>query len=201
MIGLDPMGAGETSPPLFTLQKGVRMKVSEHVSPPEDPAEFQRILTYHAGLNLYGRPNLRIVWSGNETVTEKTPMMVHGSEKLVTTRSLKYPGISERWVLEAWYPAGHFGPPDDESGSFGFYEWTATLDLGGEFVRPTWEILVRACRLLTLARAKTYADKAIAGRNRIQRREAVQAAQDWSIVDDGYSAFGPRPWISMAEGR
>ena len=177
------------------------MRVTRHVSPPEDPAPFQKILDHHAGLNLFGAPNVRIVWSESATVLEETPVQVFGVERMVPLRVPKYPLISERWVLECWYPAGHFGPVTDESGSHGSYEWTATLDMAGEFVRPTWEILVRACRLLLRARSRSLWDRVSEARRRKDREERAQRAQDFAIIDDGYPAFGPRPHVSMAGGR
>lgn len=76
----------------------------------EPPADVVRWLRSYGGVNRFGDPNYRLVWSGNAT-TYRTKQWVekddHGNfvRRVYDSREcLKYthPSVEERFVLEAW---------------------------------------------------------------------------------------------------
>lgn len=86
----------------------------------DPPPGAQELLTRLGHTNVYGEPNLRIVWSnarvgwrfgvfptfdGDGRVVRKSAMF---------RRDLLYPWVLDRWVIEAFHPAEYFG---------GFDEW------------------------------------------------------------------------------
>lgn len=85
----------------------------------EPPPDVVKWLTRYGGLNRFGEPNYRLVWSGN-ALTYRTKQWIdkddHGNvvRKIFQSREcLKYqhPTVRERFVLEAWRDPRdiHFG--------------------------------------------------------------------------------------------
>lgn len=86
----------------------------------ETPNDVRKYITEYGGLNLYGDPNFRIVWS-NSRSTVRTKRFIdtdsHGGttrERIETREVLKYnsPRLRDRFIVEAWHPPSYYGSPE-----------------------------------------------------------------------------------------
>lgn len=86
----------------------------------EPPHEVQEFLADYGGRNLNGDPNFRLVWSNSRTSTRTKRFIdtdIHGNvlrETIETREVLKYglPKLRDRFIIEQWYPASHYGSPE-----------------------------------------------------------------------------------------
>ena len=84
------------------------------------PRDAQEHLTRIGGVNLYGEPNFRIVWSGNRTVWQNRKWHEPATESSDAKtwygvgKALKYkqPARRERFIIEAYRPPSFYGDPE-----------------------------------------------------------------------------------------
>lgn len=95
--------------------------VCTHVNRLETPNEVRQYLNDYGGMNLFGEPNFRIVWS-NSRSTRRTKRFVDADtngeilrERVETRDVLKYSGSRhrDRFIVEAWHPPSFYGSPED----------------------------------------------------------------------------------------
>lgn len=86
----------------------------------EAPEHIQNLLELYGGLNRFGGPNFRAVWSesrmdwvcGKWTDTDESGETV--IREVVESRYVpKYWAINNKWLIERWYPPEHDGTPEE----------------------------------------------------------------------------------------
>jgi len=176
----------------------------DHVLDPE----VQRVLVDFGGLNQFGQQRYRIVWGyqrgfwiGNQHFLKYTDRQRH----------------KERWHLEKWYPADHFGTPEqwyasamvDVSGAIlnvlgpypaeGDYVRVVVFEnyRTGEFVKPEPDMVMEA-----IIRNRQHAEQTkLQIRQRIlddiaAKKKLTEERKDEEI-DKREAAFGLRSWIPV----
>jgi hypothetical protein len=79
------------------------------------PDKIRRYLNDIGGLNLYGDPIFRVVWSNNATKETTLPWPALGNSVLEKAKRLRYGRamVHDRFVLEKWQPPELYGEPED----------------------------------------------------------------------------------------
>lgn len=237
------LAAARASRPLFLVLPGreaeeavARPRGVRQVGPERGrkvPKKWAEWCLKLGGRNLYGEPMLRIVWS------EDRRALVGGvwgkwdgsgnwlGEELRYDWTPKYPGTTERWLLEMWMPAESFGgrgwwegfhkrlAPWGESylvqpvyPSRGEYESIATFsdpETGG-YAEPTESDLPGLYGLQKVWREKDPLTRFYELRGRLEQQEkATNAAVDEAALEEArrlraetYAELGWRPRVSLA---
>lgn len=79
------------------------------------PREYQERLNKIGGLNIFGKPNFRLVWSDNRFEIGGGLWEDHltGTSVAEYRHQTKYNLEIPKWILERWLPAGFYGSPED----------------------------------------------------------------------------------------
>jgi hypothetical protein len=105
------------------------------------------------GLNPYGQPLFRVVWSNYQTEKRRGVFNEFYGDLFVRTtfgvhERLKYPWIKDKWVLERWYPPEIVHHEDLPESNRGSYEPIYVFqDANGNALPPVW----RAVQLIIYA--------------------------------------------------
>ena len=176
------------------------------------PCDVQAILTRAGGTNLYGKPNLRVVWGPSRLCfiggTKESPWEDRddsGSlirETLGLRRVPKYD--RERWVFERWLPPNIYARrqwDENELGPFphlGDYEHIKTLDLNGEFVQLTPTIAREVADRLrrTVVRSRSEVRRAVFAQH--ERKESEYDSFADAVLTDAMPAFHGQPSVQVA---
>ena len=184
------------------------------------PLDVQERITRAGGVNLYGRPNFRVVWGWSRLTwiggkwTDRDPATGRILREVCELRRVPKYLPHDRWHLERWLPPELYGPParwyaqtvERENGENipalgpfpreGEYEHCFTLEGSrGEFLP------LSASGVEWLIRAIEFS----CGLPRAQRRQALfarEAAKDASFeswaydkLDDAVPAFHAQPFV------
>ena len=196
----------------------------------EVPGDVQSYLAKYGGLNIHGDPNFRVVWSNSRTV-KRTKRFIdtdaHGNvlrETVETREVLKYatPKLRDRFIIEMWYPASHFGDPDywqrantqwvdgrlvQPIGDYparGEYEYVDTVELIDEFGNaqfewPTRTYVRHVVDTVNYMRGLTLGQIADELEGNDLRKEADLENQILDKIKDASRPFGGiQPFVSMA---
>ena len=82
------------------------------------PSHLQQILTKHGGLNQFGEPNIRLVWSESRLTWTCGEWSDWDGDRLVrrvveARLHPKYWYLAPAWVFEKWLPPTFYGTRDD----------------------------------------------------------------------------------------
>lgn len=146
----------------------------------------QNAINAVGGLNIYGHPNFRLIWS------EDRFQIDYGQTHK------KYGEGKNRWVLEKWCPAEMYGDPekwarvtDPNTGelvlgpfpSQGDYEhsYTFSEDIGSEIPES---LVVLICQLIERGKANTRSERWAAIRAAHEKKEADDQQRQNDIIDE-----------------
>jgi hypothetical protein len=183
------------------------------------PADIADRVTRAGGVNLYGRPNFRVVWGWSRLTWiggKWTDRDAHGNivrESVELRRVPKYLP-HDRWHLERWLPPALYGSPErwyahtaeHEDGIAipalgpypreGEYEHCLTLEgRGGEFLPLSAASVEWLIRAIEFSRALPPGER----RRALLDREAKKGAgyESWAFdkLDDAVPAFHAQPFV------
>lgn len=179
------------------------------------------LLTLHGGLNRFGDPNIRIVWSEDRMNLEGgiwRDFDAHGNlirESFAVKNRPRYEWIKEKWVLESWMAPERFGAPEDFFlsnselyrgqriptdplyPSRGDYEWAATIAKDGRYIEPNEQSLMYACYFTQHWHRATLQERLIEKREAALKEDADYTSWGCDVVDDARGPFYGT-FVSMA---
>lgn len=192
----------------------------------EVPDFLLEYLAYLGGSNIFGDPNYRIVWSNNATKETRLPWPTIPSARIVERpRRLRYGKamISDRFILEKWNPASHYGSPDEweETGrktgfgpidygpypSRGKYEQVDTIegvDRFGEacFVWPTRQYIWTAIKTVDYTKELSITEQQYLTEAREEAEDNAKFNRRLDMIKDANRPFvHTDAWVSMASGK
>ena len=173
---------------------------------------WQDTLTLIGGRNRFGEPNVRIAWSEDRFALEGGIWRDYDAngilcrEEFVMRRVPRYPWIEERWILETWVAPERYGSPDDFFWStseiyrgqrvpvevyptFGDYEWSATIGVGGRYAEPNEQSLVYAAYYTQHWTRISAAKRLLMKRSEKEREEREFDSWGYDVVDDARGPF------------
>lgn len=211
------MGEGLTHPPLCDTMDN---QSKGGLINKEVPLNIQTRLTAAGGLNRYGEPNFRVVWGVSRLTWiggewSDTDNSGNYTRRIVEERQVPKYFPFERWYLEKWFPAEHYGSPEEwertlteiQDGkkirmlgpypSRGEYEMCYRLEKPDEtYLALEPEIVEQIVRLIKLGDARSSAENRAA-----VWRAAEKAEKDWdNRADDilfDINQFDGKPHIYM----
>jgi len=187
------------------------------------PSDIAERITRAGGLNLYGRPNFRVVWGWSRLTwiggkwTDRDPVTGAVLREVVELRRVPKYLPHDRWHLERWLPPALYGPPDawyantverengisvPALGPFpheGEYEHCLTLEgPRGEFLPLSVAAVEWLVRAIEFSRALPPGER----RRAIADREAKKGTdyESWAYaqLDDAVPAFHSQPFVVMS---
>jgi len=185
------------------------------------PADVAGRVTRAGGLNLYGRPNFRVVWGWSRLTwiggkwTDRDP---HGNvvREVVELRRVPKYLPHDRWHLERWLPPALYGPPErwyahtveHENGISipalgpypreGEYEHCLTLEgPRGEFLPLSAAAVEWLVRAIEFSRALPPGQRRRALADREAKKDADFESWAYSMLDDAVPAFHAQPFVTV----
>lgn len=192
----------------------------------EVPDFLRDYLVEIGGSNIYGDPNYRIVWSNNATRPTRMPWpVIPGVDIIERPHRLRYGKamVRDRFILEKWHPASHYGDPEDweETGwkpefgrvdygpypSRGRYEQVDTIegiDVDGNpcFAWPTRQYLWTALKTVEYVKGMTLQEQQYATEAREEAEERARFNRRLDMIKDANRPFVySDAWVSMTPGK
>ncbi len=183
------------------------------------PADVADRITRAGGVNLYGRPNFRVVWGWSRLTWiggKWTDRDAHGNivrEAVELRRVPKYLP-HDRWHLERWLPPALYGPPERwyeqtveiEDGVAipalgpypreGEYEHCLTLEgPRGEFLPLSGAAAEWLIRAIEFSRAIPPGERRRAALAREAKKDADYESWVYDRLDDAVPAFHAQPFV------
>jgi len=186
------------------------------------PADVAARVTRAGGVNLYGRPNFRVVWGwsrltwigGKWTDRDANGNIVREAVEL--RRVPKYLP-HDRWHLERWLPPALYGPPEhwyartvehDNGISVpalgpypreGEYEHCLTLEgPGGEFLPLSAGAIEWLIRAIEFSRAIPPGTRRRALLEREAKKDTDYESWAYDKLDDAVPAFHAQPFVTVS---
>jgi len=185
------------------------------------PADVADRATCAGGVNLYGRPNFRVVWGWSRLTWiggRWTDRDAHGNvlrEAVELRRVPKYLP-HDRWHLERWLPPALYGSPErwyahtvelDDGISIpalgpypreGEYEHCLTLESpGGEFLPLSAAAVEWLIRAIEFSRALPPGERRTALLDREAKKDVDYESWAYDKLDDAVPAFHAQPFVTV----
>jgi len=184
------------------------------------PRDVQERVTHAGGVNLYGRPNFRVVWGWSRLTwiggkwTDRDPATGGILREVCELRRVPKYLPHDRWHLERWLPPELYGPParwyaqtvERENGesipalgpfpSEGEYEHCVTLEgPRGEFLPLSVSAVEWLVRAIEFSRGLPRAARHRALFDREAVKDAAFESWAYDLLDDAVPAFHAQPFV------
>jgi hypothetical protein len=174
----------------------------------ETPSDVEAALTSEGGLNRFGRPMYRAVWSNNrlDWIAGEFTNHDHHGNYLNTTierrHEPKYFDKPNRWIIEKWVSPETYGSPDswrDQTREivgvesvealgpypqFGDYECALVLEAKGQFVQITPSIAREFVRRVHASEIFRAAERRASIRSREDKKRTRISSEKMDILSD-----------------
>ena len=184
------------------------------------PIDIADRVSRAGGLNLYGRPNFRVVWGWSRLTwiggkwTDRDPATGAVIREVSELRRVPKYMPHDRWHLERWLPPELYGPPDrwyaltieredgcsiPALGPFpheGEYEHCITLQgPRGEFLPLTADAVEWLVRAIEFSRAIPAGHSRRALLDREAKKDTDYESWAYAKLDDAVPAFHAQPFV------
>jgi len=184
------------------------------------PADVADRITRAGGVNLYGRPNFRVVWGWSRLTwiggkwTDRDPATGGIIREAVELRRVPKYLPHDRWHLERWLPPALYGPPER------WYEYTVEIENGlaipalgpypregeyehcltlegprGEFLPLSASAVEWLIRAIEFSRAIPSSVRRRAALDREAKKDADYESWAYDRLDDAVPAFHAQPFV------